>query len=271
MHQNPSTPHNLDVVMTVATEDGDAVAVSLGQALHDRGLRVHYASPMSFHESEDRRTSPDSVLVVLISPAFLSDARSLRELKSILASRQETCRVVVPVLHGIDPAEVSAHSLEPALGDCRHWISTDEGVERAASRIEIQARRVASSNANFYWEWFRHEETIFTYRASFFLVAEAMLFTGYAQLRTASPELLQPIHIFEFLGAVIAGVWLLASSLHFWRTRSPLEHKVNHWEPRRKEISGPGPWEWLSKTSLWMGIVIPGVVCAWWWILWFAP
>src|SRR5205823_6591458 len=112
------------------------------------------------------------------------------------------------------------------------------------------------SDRTFYWEWFKHEENLFTNRGSFFLVAEAMLFAAVATMRSAiqnSSGL--PLLVFDMLGIFVTIIWLGVNTLHHLRTRAQILTKLNKYEARRSQISGEGP-TWL-KSHFWIGVILP--------------
>lgn len=119
----------------------------------------------------------------------------------------------------------------------------------------------------FYWDWYKHEESLSTNRGSFFLLGQSMLFAGYGALRVSnSRQSTTAISIFCGLGIFAACIWLLLSALHFRFTQTPLIQKLNMYERRRAEISGVASSGWHSAFRSYnlMGIYLPiGILVSW--------
>ena len=119
----------------------------------------------------------------------------------------------------------------------------------------------------FYWEWFKHEENLFTNRGSFFLVAESMLYAGVATLRSVvRASTSSVLLVFYGLGIFITLIWIGVNVGHYRMTRKKIQAKLNELEPRRSEVSA-GESIWL-RSHFWMGIILPsGVLISWFLLL----
>ena len=115
----------------------------------------------------------------------------------------------------------------------------------------------------FYWDWYKHEENLFTNRGSFFLVAESMLFAAVATLRAATQSsATTALPVFYGLGILVTVIWLGVSIFHHSRTRTKVQTKLNKVEERRRDISSAGSF-WLRSHFL-MGVIMPlGILVAW--------
>jgi hypothetical protein len=113
------------------------------------------------------------------------------------------------------------------------------------------------------WEWVRHEDTLFSTRANFFLVAEAMLFTAFAAVfATGRTELF--LTLVATLGAVIAVLWGYMSIVHIVSTLNPIKKELDgKWELWKKIRSGRKP----TAASPVIGVIIPVLICAVWILL----
>lgn len=124
-----------------------------------------------------------------------------------------------------------------------------------------------SDDRAFYWDWFKHEENLFTNRGSFFLVGESMLFAAVATLRSVDQaKATSALPIFYVLGVFVTVIWLATSTFHHVRTRQKIIAKLDQLEPRRSGISSTGGF--YVKTHFWMGIMMPiGILITWLWLV----
>ncbi len=122
-----------------------------------------------------------------------------------------------------------------------------------------------SDDRSFYWDWAKHEENLLTNRGSFFLVGQSMLFAGVATLRSVREgSAASALPVFYGLGIFIALIWLAVGLAHHFRTRVPLQARLNKLEPRRELVPSTGhssPW---LKSNFWVSALLPvGILVAW--------
>jgi len=127
-----------------------------------------------------------------------------------------------------------------------------------------------NDDSKFYWDWYKHEENLFTNRSNLFLVAESMLFAAVATLR-AAPHPTLTAALLASLGIYVTVVWLRVSHLHHTRTRKPLREELHKAEGRRRAISESKDGKDISeieigwhKSYFWIGTIMPwGIFAAW--------
>jgi hypothetical protein len=93
------------------------------------------------------------------------------------------------------------------------------------------------TEAEFCWDRVKHEESLFTSRANFFLVGESMLLVGVATLLTAHHPPHNAIQVFCWVGLLSTGFWCLVN----W-----LQRRLS-WGPSRERLKALGereqaPW-----------------------------
>jgi hypothetical protein len=116
---------------------------------------------------------------------------------------------------------------------------------------------------DYYWDWLKHEDNLFTSRNNFFLVGEAMLLTATAAFYSASKTPKLPILIvLTVAGLFVTLVWLTANMKHVLATEQHIKKKLWRVEPRRSEIDAMRK-NWPRNHVL-IGILLPGgLVIAW--------
>ncbi len=128
---------NWDVFISYAREDEQTVARPLADLLSARGLRV-WIDATEIKIGDSLRAKIDEGLansqfgVVVLSPAFLSKHWPLRELNGLAARESEGEKVILPVWHNVNRADVARES--PTLAD-RVAVDTRDGLERASAKI----------------------------------------------------------------------------------------------------------------------------------------
>lgn len=133
-----------DVFISHATEDRDAIARPLATALQARGLTVWFDEYEltvgdSLSEQIDDGLATSSFGAVIVSRAFLSKPWPKRELRGLVAREMARgTRIILPVWHGVDYADVAAAS--PPLADVLAAKSS-EGTDTVAERIAQAVRR----------------------------------------------------------------------------------------------------------------------------------
>jgi len=120
------------------------------------------------------------------------------------------------------------------------------------------------SDAQFYWDWIIHEDNLFTNRANFFFVAEAMLLTGIAALISGDVSECV-INVYLFAGIFTTFLWLYISVVHFLGTINPIKEKLRKCLPQYAQITEHRR-KWGS-IHLLIGITLPIVILAVWLIL----
>jgi hypothetical protein len=126
-----------DLFLSHASEDKDAVARPLAQALRQAGLSVWF-DEFTLRLGDSLRRSIDHGLarsrfgIVVISPAFLNKEWPQRELDGLVAREVRGRKVILPVWHDVDVEVVTAYS--PTLAD-RIAARTEWGLERVVQAI----------------------------------------------------------------------------------------------------------------------------------------
>ena len=125
-----------DVFISHASEDKDAIATPLADALRAKGLRVWYddfALKMgdSLRQSIDRGLARSRFGVVILSGYFFQKHWPQQELNG-LVTREDTGKVILPVWHGVGFAEVRSYS--PMLAD-RKAAHSKDGLARVVDMI----------------------------------------------------------------------------------------------------------------------------------------
>lgn len=134
----PLDPGHADVFISHASEDKEAIARPLAEALRRRGLTVWYDEYVlrlgdSLRGVIDRGLASARFGVVILSPRFFAKEWPQRELNGLLARETANGRkVLLPVWHELTFEDVVRHS--PMLAD-RLAVSTSRGVEEVARQI----------------------------------------------------------------------------------------------------------------------------------------
>jgi hypothetical protein len=126
-----------DVFLSHASEDKDAFARPLAEALRERGLQVWFDEFTlrvgdSLRRSIDKGLSASKFGVVVVSPAFLSKEWPQKELDGLVAREIDGHKVILPVWHNIDAAELRKHS--PMLAD-RLAVSSEKGLKAVVEKL----------------------------------------------------------------------------------------------------------------------------------------
>lgn len=99
---------------------------------------------------------------------------------------------------------------------------------------EPNEQRNPWTDAEFYWDWAKHEDTLFTQRSNVFIVAESILF---ASLRIgAAPTSPLSAYVLYLLGTVVSIVWFLTTTSHRKSISMLLKTEIARVEPRWKKI-----------------------------------
>ena len=137
-----------DVFICHASEDKDAFARPLAEALQEAGLRVWFDEFTltlgdSLSESIDRGIATSRYGVVVLSKAFFAKKWPRHELNALTTKDVETGKTILPVWHGVTREDVAGYS--PNLAD-KLAVSTDDGLGNVVSMI-LQVLRPESGGA----------------------------------------------------------------------------------------------------------------------------
>jgi len=126
-----------DVFISHASEDKDAIATPLAEALRAKGLRVWYddfALKMgdSLRQSIDRGLARSRFGVVILSGYFFQKHWTQQELNGLTTAEVNGGKVILPVWHGVGFAEVRNYS--PILAD-RKAAHAKDGLSRVVDMV----------------------------------------------------------------------------------------------------------------------------------------
>ena len=151
-----------DAFICHASEDKDAVARPLADALKDRHFSIWYDEFSlevgdSLREAIDRGLAESKFAVVVVSPSFFNKRWTQRELNGLVAQEMNEGRsLILPNWHDIQLSEIICRS--PPLADVRA-IRSVEGIEKVADQIARRIRPNASPLvvardilASFHWQ-----------------------------------------------------------------------------------------------------------------------
>jgi hypothetical protein len=133
-----------DVFICHASEDKEAIAKPLAEALEGKGLRVWYDDFSlklgdSLRQSIDRGLAGSRYGVVILSGYFFQKHWPQQELNGLVSLEGDGKKVVLPIWHGVGAAEVRGYS--PILAD-RKAANTKDGVDYVVEKItEVVSRR----------------------------------------------------------------------------------------------------------------------------------
>lgn len=135
-----------DVFISHAWEDKEAVARPLCERLSNLGLRIWYDEFTftlgdSLRRSIDRGLAESRFGVVILSQDFFSKEWPQKELDGLTTRERNSCKVILPIWHNVDLADVARYS--PTLAD-KLAISTAKGLDIVAQEI----LRVVTPNEN---------------------------------------------------------------------------------------------------------------------------
>jgi len=116
---------------------------------------------------------------------------------------------------------------------------------------------------DYYWDWLKHEDNLFTNRNNFFLIAEAMLIAAVAALSDSVLQNSQPsVLLLCLAGLFVSVIWVFANLKHLVATEPKIKEKLHATELRRKEFDERRS-KWWSNHWL-IGMVLPlGLVLVW--------
>jgi hypothetical protein len=126
-----------DVFVSHASEDKEAIATPLAEALRANGLRVWYDDFSlrlgdSLRESIDRGLARSRYGVVILSGHFFSKHWPTQELNGLATREVGSQKVILPVWHGVGFTEVRGYSV--TLAD-RKAVQTKDGLAHVVDQI----------------------------------------------------------------------------------------------------------------------------------------
>jgi formylglycine-generating enzyme required for sulfatase activity len=126
-----------DVFVSHASEDKEAIARPLAQALEARGLRVWF-DEFTLSVGDRLRRSIDQGLarskygIVILSPYFFAKEWPQKELDGLVQRENRGEKVILPVWHNISAEQIAGYS--PSLAD-RIGVRSDMGLERVVGEL----------------------------------------------------------------------------------------------------------------------------------------
>lgn len=131
------TERNWDVFISHATEDKEAIARPLADALAGEGLKVWYDEFSlklgdSLRESIDRGLARSRYGIVILSPHFFEKHWPQQELNGLTTREVAGIKVILPVWHNVGLDEVRAFS--PTLAD-KLAVRTDSGLGNVVKSV----------------------------------------------------------------------------------------------------------------------------------------
>lgn len=144
--RRPETEDEWDVFISHASEDKDAIARPLADALRAKGLRVWYDEFSlevgdSLRQSIDRGLAKSRFGVVILSAHFFAKHWPQTELNGLATREVDGEKVILPVWHNITFEEVRRHS--PTLAD-RIAVDAKQGL----GNVITQLMKVVSHTSN---------------------------------------------------------------------------------------------------------------------------
>jgi len=126
-----------DIFISHASEDKDAVVRPLAERLRSLGLKVWYDEFTlllgdSLRQSVDYGLANSRFGVVILSPNFLAKNWPGKELDGLFSRETSGEKVILPVWHNIDQAELAKYS--PMMAD-RIAVSTSKGLDAVVKEI----------------------------------------------------------------------------------------------------------------------------------------
>jgi hypothetical protein len=138
-----SLVHEWDAFISHASEDKDAIARPLAEALRANALKIWFDEAEltlgdSLRRSIDRGLARSRYGIVILSEAFFSKSWPQRELDGLDAREVDGVKVILPVWHGINHAMVARYS--PMLAG-RLAVSSSRGISAVVDEVLKVLRR----------------------------------------------------------------------------------------------------------------------------------
>lgn len=89
---------------------------------------------------------------------------------------------------------------------------------------------------DYYWDWLKHEDNLFTNRNNLLLVAESMTFAAVATIQAGTAGNSAFGVLLATAGLFITLIWVFASLKHLVSTDPPLKRKLREIDQRRKDF-----------------------------------
>jgi hypothetical protein len=119
-------------------------------------------------------------------------------------------------------------------------------------------------DSEYYWDWLKYEDNLFTNRNNLLLVAESMTFAAVATIQAGTGKSAHGI-LLAAAGLFITLIWLFASLKHLVSTDPPLKRKLKEVDPRRNDFDLARS-QWWSNHWL-IGFILPfGLLIIW--VIW---
>ncbi len=126
------------------------------------------------------------------------------------------------------------------------------------NKKEANVTDLSKATFEYYWNWLLHEDSLFSSRINFFVVAESMLFIAFAINSYANPKLTLILGLTAILFLLI---WLYVSICQIFylinRIKDKLEEKIPEYRLRK------GFWL-FGEPNIWLGIVFPSALIVVW-------
>jgi hypothetical protein len=90
------------------------------------------------------------------------------------------------------------------------------------------------SDFEFYWDWVKHEDNLFTTRSNFFMVAESILFAGVKLGPNTAGAF--SVFILYLFGVVVSSIWIWTCYIQGKGTVSNIKKHLRDIEPRYANI-----------------------------------
>ena len=94
-----------------------------------------------------------------------------------------------------------------------------------------------NNDKEYYWDWLKHEDNLFTNRNNFFLIAEGMLIAAVAGLLDSGLQNSQSsVLLLCLAGLFVSFIWVFANLKHLVATEPKIKEELHATEPRRKKL-----------------------------------
>jgi hypothetical protein len=129
-------------------------------------------------------------------------------------------------------------------------------------RKSNDSKKSSIEDAEFYWDWIKHEDNQFSNRGSFFLVGEAMLLSAYATILSQKASFLYGAYVLSFAGIFITLIWLYVNFRHIYKTQRAIKNQLHQIENRWSSIAKQRS-RWPANHFI-MGLILPVVILLTW-------
>ena len=129
----------------------------------------------------------------------------------------------------------------------------------------LDKKNTSEKHTDRLWQWVLHEDDYFIQRASFFLVAQAMLLAAFATAVTSTSAKPLLIFVVGVVGGVCSVVWMYVSWIHINFTIKPLTSELKELLPEQYEVVAAR--RRFPSTDVVVGVLFPGFLLVVWVIL----